>query len=413
MKFTRNTADLTPIVDTVFAIVEKAKQDKQQHGADNVIDATIGTLHDENGQLVAFDSVFTHFDQIDHQTKAAYASSFTGNPSYRKAVYDWLLQGRSLSLAHSVIATPGGSGAISSAFTTFLDQGQTVILPNIAWGSYTLMAKENNLNFVQYELFEDDHFHLASLRQTMEQVSQKQDRLVVVINDPCHNPTGYSLSISEWQQVMEICKTFSSKMPVILINDIAYIDYSYTLDHVRDYLEVFQQMDDHMMVCIGFSSSKTLTSYGLRCGAAIILAKNQDDVRQAEIILEKKARATWSNIPNAAMDNFTWVTTENKQAFLSEKQYYIDLLQKRSQLFLSQANQCGLPTYPYKEGFFVTIKCFDQSLRNRYHQALMDQHIYTVCCAFGIRVAICSLPLKHVNGLAQKMKEILDDVERR
>ncbi len=31
---------------------------------------------------------------------------------------------------------------------------------------------------------------------------EKQNRLVIVINDPCHNPTGYSLSEDEWKKVI-------------------------------------------------------------------------------------------------------------------------------------------------------------------------------------------------------------------
>ena len=48
MTFVRKKADITPIVDTVFAIVNKAKEDKAANGAENVIDATIGSLYGED-----------------------------------------------------------------------------------------------------------------------------------------------------------------------------------------------------------------------------------------------------------------------------------------------------------------------------------------------------------------------------
>ena len=71
MTFVRKKADITPIVDTVFAIVNKAKEDKAANGSDNVIDATIGSLYGEDETLVALDEVFDHYDEIDHRTKAA------------------------------------------------------------------------------------------------------------------------------------------------------------------------------------------------------------------------------------------------------------------------------------------------------------------------------------------------------
>lgn len=408
MAFTRKSADLTPIVDTVFSIVSLAKKDKAENGDENVIDATIGSLYDEDGKLVALDSVFDHYDEIDHRVKAAYAASFNGNPSYRDAVYEWVISPSQADLAHSVIASPGGSGAISMAITTFLDRGETLIIPDIAWGSYSLMAHENDMNYVSYKMFDGDHFNLASFRETVRSVMAQQDRVVVVINDPCHNPTGYSMSREEWQEVISFLNQCSRTVPCIIINDIAYIDYSNDLAHVHDYMDTWNDISDNVMLTVCFSCSKTMTSYGLRCGAAIVLARKPESVREAEIIMEKKARATWSNIPNAAMENFVWTTRQNRQAFLQEKQKYIELMKARSDIFLKEAAECSLPVYPYKEGFFVTLKIDDNKVRDIVHQAFLDRHIYTVKVNRGIRVAVCSLPLKKASGLAALMKEIED-----
>ena len=54
MTFTKKSANLTPIADAVFTVVAKAKEDKRINGEENVIDATIGTLCDNDGNLVAF-----------------------------------------------------------------------------------------------------------------------------------------------------------------------------------------------------------------------------------------------------------------------------------------------------------------------------------------------------------------------
>lgn len=411
MTFVKKSADLTPIVDTVFVIVDKAKKDIAENGPENVVDATIGSLYDEEGNLVAFDSVFNHYDEIDHKVKAAYAASFTGNPDYREAVYNWVTQGQDIKLNHSVIATPGGSGAVSSAITTFLDTGETLIIPDVAWGSYSLMAHENGIEYVTFSMFDGDSFNLNSVKETVKAVQAKQDHVVLILNDPCHNPTGYSMSMDEWKELISFLNEVGKETPVILIDDIAYIDYSNNLDHVRDYMETFNDISENVMITIAFSCSKTMTSYGLRCGAAIVLAKKQEDVREAEIILEKKARATWSNIPNAAMKNFSYIITEDKDAFLKEKQSYIDLMKKRSDIFLQEAKDCGLDTYPYKEGFFVTLRIDDNTLRDKIHEAFLNKHIYTVKVNHGIRVAVCSLPVKKVYGLAKKMKEIEEEIQ--
>ena len=319
MTFIKKSADLVPIVDTVFAIVKLAKEDKEKNGPENVIDASIGSLYGEDGELVALSTVFDNYDKIPHEVKASYASSFLGNDGFREQVYSWLFDGINTTLHHEVIATPGGTGAVSLTFQSVLEQGQTVILPDIAWGSYKLMATQNNFKSVTYSMFDNDKFNMDSFKETVLNISKQQDKLLIVINDPCHNPTGYSMSKEEWTQVIDFLNEVSKDVPCVVINDIAYIDYSYNLENSRKYLELFNNIGDNLMFVLAFSISKSLTSYGLRCGAALVLGKNQDAVDLVKIVFEKGARATWSNIPNAAMDNFTWVVTENKENFLKEE----------------------------------------------------------------------------------------------
>lgn len=410
MRFVKNKVNTTPIEDTVFAVVKLAKAAKEQYGDDQVIDATIGSLYNEDGTIVAMDSVFTPYKQIKNETMATYAASFTGNESFRQQVYEWVIKPSGCQLCHSVIATPGGTGAINMTIESVLDEGETIVLPDIAWGSYKLMAGMLNLNSVTYRLFDNDHFNLAHFKETCAKVMEKQKKLLVVINDPCHNPTGYSLSQDEWQEVVSFLNECGQQGPVILLNDIAYIDYSYNLEHCRDYMHIFDQFTENVMAVVAFSCSKTLTSYGLRCGAAIILGQHQEDVRNMEIVFEKTARATWSNIPNGAMENFVYVTTKNLDAYLKEKQIYINLLKQRSDVFLNEAKACDLPCYPYKEGFFITIAIPDNDKRDRFHQALIDHQIYTIKVNQGIRVGICSLSLKKCPGLAKRMKDILDSI---
>ena len=408
MSFVKENVNKTPIEDTIFAIVKKAKEAKAAIGAEHVVDATIGSLYNEEGTIVAFDSVFTPYNEIAKETKAAYAASFVGNDSFRKQVYEWIVGGTGSTLAHSVIATPGGTGAVAITLQEILDEGETVILPEIAWGSYKLMATMDNLNVKSYTLFEGDHFNLTSLKETCREVMKTQKKLLLVINDPCHNPTGYSMSIEEWKEVVEFLNECSREVPVVLLNDIAYIDFSYDLEHCRDYIKTFNGFTENVMAVIAFSCSKALTSYGLRCGAAILMAQAEAAVRDVEIVFEKAARATWSNIPNAAMENFTYVTTTNYDAYMKEKAMYVDLLKQRSEIFTSEADACGLVYYPYKEGFFVTVKIEDNDLRDTFHELLMKQHIYTVKVNKGIRVAVCSLSTEKCKGLAKRMKDILD-----
>lgn len=409
--FIREKIDHHPIVDNVFKIVNMANEAIAEKGDENVVNATIGSLYDEQGKLVALDTVFNSYNSLDNRTKAKYASSFNGNPNFREQAYNWVVQNIKLNLAHSVIATPGGSGAVSSTILNVLDEGETLIIPQIAWGNYRSMATIANCQVATYQMFDGDTFNLDSFKKVCTSIMHQQGKVLAIINDPCHNPTGYSMTVEEWQQLIDFVNELSQEGPVILLDDIAYIDYAYNLQASRNYMQTFNSIGKNVMIVIAFSCSKTLTSYGLRCGAAIILAKDQQNVRDLEILLEKHARASWSNIPNAAMENFVKVTTEYKNEFNQEKDKYVQLLKQRYEVFKTEADKCQLPYYPYKEGFFVTLKVDDDELLTKFHEAMLAQDIYTIKVNKGIRVALCSLTVEKCHGLAYKMKEILDSLQ--
>lgn len=409
MSFVKKSVSTEPIIDTVFAIVRKAKEDIAKNGEEVVTDATIGSLYGEDGNLVALDTCFQSLKSLDNRVLAKYASAFTGDPQFCKDAYNWVLNGNS-SLPHEVIATPGGTGAVDMTISECLDAGQTVILPEIAWGSYKLMAAMNGFGVENYSLFDGDGFNLKDLQRACKAVMEKQDKLVIVINDPCQNPTGYSMTKDEWKEVVAWLNTCAKTHEVVLLNDIAYIDFAYGQEKAKEYFEVFNDIDKNVAVVVAFSLSKSMTAYGMRCGAAIILTKDEDNLRDIKNVFEKDARATWSNVNNGAMAMFVDVIENHQEAYNTERRKYVDLLRERSEIFINEAAEVGLKHYPYREGFFVTLS-MDNDLRDRYHEVLMQNHIYTVKVNKGIRVAVCSLSVDKTKGLAKKMKDILDTLE--
>lgn len=410
MGFIKKSYDTTPIVDTVFEIVARAKAAKEQYGSNKVIDATIGSLYNEDNQLVAMKSVFKSYNQLDDVIKAKYADGFVGNTAFRAGVSDWVLGNSGCTLHSSVIATPGGTGAVNLVIQTMLDTNQTLIVPNIAWGSYRVMANNSGLKVKAYQMFDGEAFNMNDFMAVCSSVMDEQKKVCVIINDPCHNPTGYSMSPEEWHAVISFLNEISKKGEVILLNDIAYIDYSYNLDDCRKYMSNFNDISENVLVVVAFSTSKTLTSYGLRCGAAVILSQSASIKQQVEDVFAKASRAIWSNTNNSAMENFVSVCVDNKAEFMNEKAQYIKLLKQRSDIFIQEAKQCGLPIYPYHEGFFITVMVKNSELLDKYHTALMDELIFTVKVNQGIRVAICSLSMDKCEGLAKKMNNILNRV---
>ncbi len=398
-KFLKRTAIVTEIVDPVFAVAKLAKNDS----SGDTVNATIGALFDEDDKLVAFDSVYSVFNNLENNLKASYAQSFVGNDDFIRTVEKWVLPG-SVTSYRKTIATAGGTGAISLAIGNTLDYGETLILPSIAWTSYKLMAAEYGLKTMEYQLFDSaGNFSLDSLKNCIINVSEIQQRVVLVINDPAQNPSGYSMTYEQWSELMELINLLDKE--VILVNDIAYCDYANDMIESKKYFDLFNNLSFNTLVIIAFSCSKTMTMYGMRTGAALVLGQ-KDSVDRVMIVLEREARSLWSNINNGAMHTFVRVINNHYQDFIDEKKYYVELIKKRADLFMSQADEVGLKYYPYKEGFFVTVICPDNEYRDKFNKELIKDHIYTVVVDKGIRVAICGLSTKKIDKLAYRMMDV-------
>ncbi len=405
-----NTSKGKSVEDTVFKVVAEAVAAIKIHG-DEVVNATIGSLSDEDGNLVTMESVWNEYRNIDVRDIASYSASFKGEADYIEAVENWVFNGVKKEFFTGVVATPGGTGAVSTTLRNYLDRGETVLFPSLGWGPYWLMAKEFGLETEEYTLFEGDSFNIDSFKEKSEMVMKKQGKVLAVINDPCHNPTGYSLSYDEWKEVVDFMDELSKKGPAILLIDTAYMDFSNDKKNLADCIEMLNNRNENFLAIFAFSISKTLTAYGLRVGAQVAVSSSQEIVNDFVRANEITARGVWSNVPKGGMKLFARLMSDKnkREAVQNERDIYINLLKERSDIFMNEAEAVDLPVYPYKEGFFITIKIENDEKLKKVHQRLKDKFIFTILVNKGIRVAVCSLPKRKIKGLAGRIKEAFLD----
>ena len=386
MKFVRKNINSKQYIDNMFLVSEQAKDDI------NGVDATVGCLCNEDGKLFTFDTVYNNEKNISSIRNASYASP-SGNIEYLDTIKDFILD-KHVSINSQIIATAGGTGALYVGIKSCLDEKDTIIYPNLAWGNYSIIADELNLNVLYYDIYDVDSL--------LKRIDEVQDKVYIVINSPCHNPCGLSYTYDEWKRIID--KISNCGKEVILLNDVAYIDYAYS--DAKKYFDLFNTINDNVLVLIAYSCSKSFSYYGKRVGALIAINKDNELLKTYINYCTRIARTTWSNVNNGAMQNIADVLKNHFPEYKKERDNAISFMKKRSDLFVSQAKECDLDIYPYTEGFFVILKIEDQKRRDEIHERLISNHIYTVKVKSGIRIGICSLPLKSIDGLAKKIKSL-------
>lgn len=389
----------------IFRLINEANEKKAN--GEKVYNGIIGALHNEDGKLTVHESVFKVFNSVDIRKKSTYASDIDGGVDFANCVKEWVFQNNDFLKVSTVVATPGGSGLISMVFDEMLSHGDTVLIPNILWTSYDLMAKMRGLKILSYSMFDGEKFNLEGIKENLSDVVNTQKNTVIIVNDPAHNPTGYSMSIEEWKELVSFCNEITSEYHTItILNDIAYIDYSRDFEKSREYMKVFKNLSDNVSVVFSFSASKTFTFYGMRVGAGLVY-NNSKEVRESiHDAFERHARATWSNCNSGAMETVVEVLKNNREDFVKELSLATDTLSERTRIFVEEAKKVGLDHYPVKEGFFITLKGVEGK-NDLIFEKLKENNIYFTTQKKGLRVAICSLNIEECRELPKLIQEIV------
>ena len=392
----------------VLALSQEAKKAKQLDNS--VVNATIGSLYDDNGSFYAFEHVDKLVKSLQHEELYAYSPS-NGNADFENAVVDWVFGDYKdvfLKNMHlKSIPTPGGTGAVSNSLYNALDEGEILLLPNIYWGPYKNMAESNGFELMEYPFIVDEKFNMQGFIDCCEEIIKKQGKVVTILNDPCNNPTGYTLSNEEFESIIEYMNS-KENVPFNVIYDIAYFDYyQYGMKESRKKFEIITKAKENVLFNIAFSCSKTFSIYGLRLGAQIIASKNEQFVNDIYASTCFLARTRWSNVSKPGLSLMIKIHKNKELKAIIEKELReaCELVIKRANICKEEAKEFDLKSYPFSGGFFITVHCEDGI---KVAEELKKEKVYVLGLKKAIRIAICSIPTFEVKGLASKISKVIN-----
>ena len=373
---------------------------------DDVINASIGMFYDEDKSIGGMPVVSKAIRSLPDDKILPYPA-VDGGADFKNNVISWVLGKYEDSIRKQMFinacATPGGSGAIASTLAVYANPGDSLFVSDIRW-QYERFADRAKLNIFEHKLFKGDNFDMESFKNRLHELCAIQKRVIVIVNDPCHNPTGFTLSEAEFEQIIDIMNELEKNM-IVFLYDLAYLDFSHEDDN-RKKITYIPKLKNHVMTILSFSGSKTFGAYGLRLGAAIGLSHDETQVNEFHKKYVNEARGSWSATPTVSIELLNHFSKkENKNEFLKGLDHINTLVQKRSASFIKQAKEIGLKTHPFRSGFYTVVLTPDPETD---YLKLAEHHIYAVPMSGGIRLALCSLSTLEIEGLPQKIKKILN-----
>jgi aromatic-amino-acid transaminase len=392
-----------PSDDPIFALNKEATQRKAR--GESVVNATVGSLLHDDGKLAVLPTAARAVHEVAADDWAAYAP-IAGAPDFLSAVTADLFSSEpSMKECAIASATPGGSGALRHAIANYLEPGHSLLTTSFFWGPYQTLADEADRKVATFSMFrgrgEAATLDVDALDKALTARVIDQQRVLLFLNDPCQNPTGYSMRPEEWKQVVERLLAHAAESPVTLLVDMAYFEYARS-ENPRAFLAELRPLLGKVGLLFAWSASKTYTHYGLRVGALVACIPDAKDRATTEAAFSYSARGTWSNCTRGGMKAVTRLLTDPalRSAVDKERAELKKLLNARVAAFNEHAPKHGLEYPRYEGGFFVTVFADDAQERAA---RMKEKGVFVVPQKGALRVALCSVAEKDIPRLCEAL----------
>ncbi len=386
------------------------------------INATIGIAKEKNSVL-SLSTVTQFIQNIEPDDYLPYAPSF-GIPALRNKwksdlyVKNPSLEGKKISLP---VVTCGITHGVSILSDMWIDNDDVVVLPDMMWGNYNMtFCVRNGAKIVHYKAYDDalTKFNVDSFEQIIHEQAKKNHKIVTVLNFP-HNPSGYSLSVSEADRVAGILIDIAKQgTNVVVACDDAYFGLFFEEETSKESIFTKLAGAHERIVAVKLDgATKEDYVWGFRTGFVTYgVVPGNDDVLES---LEKKtAGCIRGNVSNCSHLSQTILlksmADENYDANKKEK---FELLKSRArkmkEVLKNPKYTDVFDVYPFNSGYFMCIRVKDVNAEKlRVH--LLDNY-GTGLISIGdenIRVAFSCLEESDVETLFDIILRGIDDLKK-
>lgn len=398
-----------PKEDKVFAASGAALDAVEKYGAADVINATVGALYDDSGELIVLRSVEKIMKSLPAKSYAAYAP-IAGTPGFKSAIAKAAFGDYEPKSYVAVVGTPGGTGAIRNAIANYSQPGDRILTHSWHWAPYKSISGELYRGIERFEMFDESGaFNLEDFGYKVKKLTRNQEHLVIILNTPANNPTGYSLSMDDWYGVKRVLDDVPEEKKVALVLDVAYMDFAGDPEEVRGFLPVVDNLRSNILPIIAYSASKTFTLYGARCAAMICLAYSPEAAEEFVKVNSFSSRATWSNSSRAPQEVIERIYADKEllAEVEAERAAARDMLLARGRAFEEAAKDCGLPIVPFSAGFFVTVPCSEP---DALCEKLKEKNVFLIPLDKGVRVSVASSSEDKCRRLPALIREAMEEI---
>ena len=288
---------------SLFTNVEMAPRDpilglNEQFGGDpnpNKVNLGVGVYTDENGKLPLLKCVMAAEQAMAEAAKPRGYLPIDGIAAYDSAVQALVFGADSAEVKAKRVATVqaiGGTGGlkVGADFLKQVNPQAQVMISAPSWENHRALFTRAGFEVAEYPYYDATTrgIDFAAMRTSLQAAAAGT---IVVLHACCHNPTGYDLTPSQWDEVVAIVE----QRNLVPFLDMAYQGFGQGL--VEDGAAVGKFVASGVDLFIATSFSKSFSLYGERVGALSVVCKSAEETSRVLSQLKVVIRTNYSNPP--------------------------------------------------------------------------------------------------------------------
>lgn len=322
--------------------------------------------------------------------------------------------------SESQISTPVVTGGLTHGITIaselFIDKGDVVVTADKMWENYNLILNVKYQAILkQYPIFNENlkGFNIDAFDKALSTVKKK--KIVVLFNFP-NNPTGYTATNDEQNQIASILKKYASKgKKIVVICDDAY--YGLFYDSAIYPGSIFSKMTGlhKNIVAVKVDGvSKEDYAWGFRIGF-ITFTDSYGDKEVFDAMEQKAIASIRSSISSSSRISQTIIAKViNEDKYKKEKEEKFEILKKRDakvrEIVYRDEYKKYWDVYPFNSGYFMCLKIKDISAETVRTHALFKHGLGTIAFGNDLRVAFSCIEENNLEEVFRILALSIDEI---
>jgi aromatic-amino-acid transaminase len=290
-------------MSSLFAAIEMAPRDpilglNEQFNADPnpaKVNLGVGVYFDENGKLPLLQCVQAAEKMMMEAPKARGYLPIDGIAAYDKAVQGLVFGTESEAVKAGRIATVqalGGTGGlkIGADLLQRMNPAARVLISDPSWENHRALFESAGFKVEHYPYYDAARRDI-DFDGMLAALNAAASGTIVVLHACCHNPTGYDITLDQWNKVIAAVKA----RDLVPFLDMAYQGFGEGIQEDGAVVGLFMAAGLDFFVATSFSKSFSL--YGERVGALSVVCESGDEADRVLSQLKRVIRTNYSNPP--------------------------------------------------------------------------------------------------------------------